>query len=262
MTPVQTLQTLRGRAPLIHCLTNGVALETTANLLLALGGRPVMADAVEEVAEVTASAQGLLVNLGMFSLQKRLAAEKAAEKAQALSLPWVLDPVGVGATELRREAALRLLRFQPTVIRGNASEIAALAQGGRMSGVDSSQTPHGVQASAQSLAQETGAVVAVTGEEDLVTDGKSIYRVAGGHTFFTRMTGAGCALSALVAAVLTVEEDPLQATVSTLAYYGLAGQIVGGQATGPGSFKTAFVDQIFFLDQVAEGCGDLIRKVV
>jgi hydroxyethylthiazole kinase len=257
----QTLLALRAQQPLVHCLTNGVALETTANLLLALGARPVMAEALEEVAEVVASAQGLLVNLGMFSTGKQRAAERAAEKAQARGLPWVLDPVGVGATELRRNAALRLLGYGPAIIRGNASEIAALAQGGAMSGVDSSKTPDGVLSSAQSLAREANCVVAVTGEVDLVTDGKRIFRIAGGDQLLTRMTGAGCALSAVVAAASAVTSEPLAATVHALAFYGLAGRVAGQAARGPGSFKSRFIDEIYGLTPQALDAAALIRTV-
>lgn len=260
-SPARTLQALRSQHPLVHCLTNGVVLETTANILLALGARPVMADNIEEVAEIVASAQSLLLNIGMLSPSKQIALERAAEKAQDLKLAWVLDPVGVGATGLRQQAVLRLLGFGPTVIRGNASEISALAQGGSMIGVDSSKTPDGVLASAKSLALEAKCVVAVTGEVDLVTDGLSLYRVKGGHELLTRMTGAGCALSAVVAATLAVEPDPLLATVHALAMYGLAGQTVGQNVAGPASFKTAFIDALYGLEQQDADLSALIRKV-
>ncbi|MCE0734346.1 hydroxyethylthiazole kinase [Halomonas sp. G15] len=247
--PAAHLARLRERAPLIHNITNLVAMNPMANVLLSLGASPAMVHAREEAAEFAALADALTVNIGTLSPLWVEAMEEAAEAARLAGRPWVLDPVAVGATAYRRETGRRLLERRPTVIRGNASEILALEQqgsGGR--GVDSSDPTEAAEQAAVALARRIDAVVAVTGEVDLVTDGQRLARIPGGHALMPRVTTLGCALTGVVAAFLVGAKDPFAASVAALACYGEAGRRAGEVANGPGSFAVAFLDALYALD--------------
>ncbi|MEQ5803540.1 hydroxyethylthiazole kinase [Halomonas sp. H10-9-1] len=247
--PAAHLTRLRQRAPLIHNITNLVAMNPMANVLLALGASPAMVHAREEAAEFAALADALTVNIGTLSPLWVEAMEEAAAAARHAGKPWVLDPVAVGATGYRRATGRRLLEQRPTVIRGNASEILALehrGSGGR--GVDSSDPIEAATQAAVALARRLDAVVAVTGEIDLVTDGRRLARVPGGHALMPKVTTLGCALTGVVAAFLVGAEDPFIATVAALACYGEAGRRAGVGVAGPGSFAVAFIDALYALD--------------
>jgi hydroxyethylthiazole kinase len=180
----------------------------------------------------------------------------AAAAAQAAKVPWALDPVGVGATAFRNQTSLALLAHRPTLIRGNASEIIALAslsgavqgQGGGPKGVDSADSSAAAIEAAKALARATGAVVAATGEFDVVTDGERLARIHGGHELMTRVTALGCALSGVCAAFLAARRDPFEATSAALAFYKLAGARASAMAQGPGSFRVAFLDMLAALE--------------
>jgi hydroxyethylthiazole kinase len=181
--------------------------------------------------------------------------EMAATVAGEQSLPWVLDPVAVGATSYRRALGARLVALRPTVIRGNASEILALASATAAGkGADATESVETAETAARALARSCGAVVAVTGEVDFVTDGTRAARVANGHAMMPRVTALGCSLTGVVAAFLA-GQDPFEATVAALAYYGLAGERAGATAQGPGSFQTAFLDELYTLDAAALDAG-------
>ncbi|QJQ97649.1 hydroxyethylthiazole kinase [Halomonas sp. PGE1] len=243
------LARVRERAPLIHNITNLVAMNTMANVLLAIGASPAMVHAREEAAEFTALADALTVNIGTLSPHWVDAMDEAAEAARLTGRPWVLDPVAVGATAYRRETGARLLERLPTVIRGNASEIIALeARGAGGRGVDSSDPAEAAEQAAVRLARRIGCVVAVTGEVDLVTDGRRLARVRGGHPLMPRVTTLGCSLTGVVAAFLVGAEHPFEASVAALACYAAAGELAGESARGPGSFAVAFLDALHALD--------------
>jgi hydroxyethylthiazole kinase len=248
-----TLSRLRSARPLVHCVTNLVAMDLTANLLLAAGASPVMAHAKEEVEEIAAAASALCVNIGTLDEPTRESMYLAAKAALESGTPWLLDPVGVGASAYRRETVERLARLQPSAIRGNASEIAALGTGGKDSGgqgVDSTLESWDALDAAQELARKSGSVVAVTGSIDYVTNGHSLVAVANGHEMMGRVTAVGCALSALTAACLAVTEDALDACVHALVILGVAGEIAAERApAAPGSYRTALIDAVYQLDE-------------
>lgn len=174
---------------------------------------------------------------------------EAAAAADDADTPWVLDPVAIGALPIRTELARELLQLRPTAIRGNPSEIIALADfgiGGR--GTDSTDTPESAADAATHLAQHHGSVVAISGEVDLITDGTDTVRVSNGHPFLTRVTGGGCALGAVTAAFLSVSDDPLIATTTATAVYTLAAEIAAAESDGPGSFAWRFLDGLHTLD--------------
>lgn len=243
------LETLRTVTPLVHCMTNYVAMNSTANVLLATGASPAMLHAPEEVAEFTAISAGLSINIGTISSHWADAMLTATATASQHAIPWVLDPVAVGATRYRQTLCEKLLATQPSVIRGNASEILALnglTSQGR--GVDSTAATEQAEEAAVALAQQHGCIVAMTGKTDWVTDGKEHYRISGGHPLMPRVTTLGCGLSALVTAfVATHRENPLAATAAALGCFAIAGERAGNAAQGPGSFQVALLDALYQL---------------
>lgn len=241
------LHQMRATAPLVHNITNYVAMNIMANVLLAAGASPAMVHAREEVAEFAALSQALSVNIGTLDPIWAEAMEMAARAMADAGRPWVLDPVGVGATRFRQQVCARLCNLRPSVIRGNASEILALAGSGAQGrGADAADPVSAAETAARDLAQRTGAVVAVSGPVDYVTDGSQAYRVANGHLLMPRVTALGCSLNGVIAAFV-VNQPPLPATVAALAFYGLAGERAAQGAAGPGGFQSAFLDALYAL---------------
>lgn len=242
------LAALRARVPLTHCMTNIVVTNFTANVLLAAGASPAMVVAVEEVGEFAPVADALLINVGTVTAVDAGAQRAAAAAARAAGTPWVLDPVAVGGLSFRTRLAAELLDHGPAIIRGNGSEILGLggaAGGGR--GVESTSGSAEALPVAQDLAKRTGAVVAVSGATDYVTDGEEVVTVPGGHVWLTKVTGAGCALGALMAAFLPVSATPLQAAVDASAVLAATAERAAAETRGPGSFATALIDHLSLL---------------
>lgn len=245
---IHTLQRLRQKAPLVHCLTNEVVQAITANTLLALGASPAMVVEPEEAAQFSAIADTLLINIGTLYQQRATAMLKAIIAARTVDIPWVLDPVGVGALHYRSAFAKLLLTMNPTVVRGNASEILALAglvPAGR--GVDSGDDPLQVLPAAKELAKQCDAVVVVTGAVDVITDGCQTWQVEDGHQLMTRVTGIGCALSAVVAACCALPGEKLNHIAGACRLIGRAGRLTAVKAAGPGSFSIGLLDNLYRL---------------
>ncbi|MEE1621432.1 hydroxyethylthiazole kinase [Zafaria sp. Z1313] len=243
--PGTVLERLRSATPLVQCLTNAVVTNFTANVLLAAGAAPAMVDVPGEAGDFARIASAVLVNLGTPHREQREAMMEAARAAHEYGTPWVLDPVAVGPLALRTDFAHLLLELNPAVIRGNASEIMALAgsgAGGR--GVDSTDAVEAALPAARALSERTGAVVAVSGPVDLVTGPGGTLHVHGGSELLTRVTGGGCALGALVAACVASHGDPLQATAAAHAWYSAAAEDAAATAGGPGTFAPAFLDAL------------------
>lgn len=237
---------LRERAPLVQCITNYVSMDLAANVLNAAGASPAMVHDPREAAEFAALAGAVVANIGTPSPRWIEGMTDAVSTAHDAGTPWVLDPVAVGATTFRREAVERLLEFEPTVIRGNASEILTIATrtaGGR--GVDSDASLAQVREHADELAKRTGAVVAVTGSEDYVTDGgREPVVLSGGDPRMPQITALGCSLSALVGACLAVHDDAYDATAAALVMMSSAGERAGVDADGPGSLRWRLIDEL------------------
>lgn len=246
------VEAVRRSSPLVHCITNFVTVNFTANVLLAVGAAPAMVVAREEVSEFAAIANALSINLGTIDSVQAQSIDAAVAAARAAGVPWVLDPVAVGALKFRTDFALRLLESQPTVIRGNASEIISLAGGpasGR--GVDSTEGTDAARVAARTLASRVGTLVAVTGATDFITDGKRAIELANGSPLMTRVTGTGCALSATVAAFVGAagnSDDPWHATIAAVALTSIAGELAARAAHAPGSFAVAYLDRLATLD--------------
>ena len=239
------LDSLREREPLVQNITNAVVTNFTANVLLAIGASPAMVDIPIEAEEFARIASGVLINLGTPHEEARKAMPSAALAARDAATPWVLDPVAVGSLPVRTALAGELVELRPTIVRGNASEILSLAglgQGGR--GVESTDSSESALDAARTLARAHGAVVAVSGATDVITDGQRVVRVHNGHPLLTKITGAGCALGAVMAAFASLEEDPLVAAVAAASVYTIAAESAAEKSSGPGTFAPAFLDEL------------------
>lgn len=242
---VQDLAELRRIGPLTHCNSNSVGAALMANVLLAVGASPAMIAAREEVVEFASLASGILINLASVTEDRADNLLLSAQAAQRAGTPWVFDPVAIGVLKFRTRLAHELLAFKPTVIKGNASEILALAGlDGHAKGVDATVPSTDALASAVKLARQMGAVIAITGTVDFVTDGEQLIEIPGGHPVMARVTGTGCALGAMIAAFLGVCPTPLRAACTAAAVFAAAGEQAGGETAGPGSFVTRFLDQL------------------
>jgi hydroxyethylthiazole kinase len=238
---------IRAEAPLVHNITNYVVMNTTANALLAIGASPVMAHATEEVEEMVALARALVLNIGTLSASWIEAMVKAGREARRRGIPVVLDPVGAGATRFRTETAERLLtEVAPTIVRGNASEIRALANaGGDTKGVDSTHTSEEALNAARSLAARCRCVVVVSGVTDMIVTDAGVLRVHNGHPMMPRVTGLGCTATALVGAFAAVNPSPSEAAAHAMAVMGMAGEMAAERSPGPGSFQMHFLDALY-----------------
>ncbi|KAA0919930.1 hydroxyethylthiazole kinase [Dietzia sp. ANT_WB102] len=254
---------MREAGPLVHCLTNSVVRQITADVLLAAGAAPAMVDHPDEAGDFAAIASGVLINVGNPTTEQVEGMHAAIAAARAADTPWVLDPVAVGGLTLRTDLATDWLRSGPAAIRANASETIALAgtgAGGR--GVDSTEDVVAAEPAARDLSARSGAVVAVTGPRDLVVTqhpGDSTNTVPttratwieSGHPLLQKVIGTGCALGALTAAYLGAARQAgiadHDAVVAAHAHAGAAGTVAGRTAAGPGSFAVAWLDALYTL---------------
>lgn len=243
----QNLEQIRKQKPLVHNITNFVVMNYTANALLAMGASPVMAHAINEVEEMVSFAGALVLNIGTLTDDWVDSMLVAGKKAASQGTPIILDPVGSGATGLRTASAKKILsEVGVGVLRGNASEILSLRHAdSRTKGVDSI---HGVDDAAQAgrtLAAELGTTLAITGPVDLVTDGERTFRISNGHSLMASVTGTGCTATTTIGAFLAVDSDPVSATATALAYFGLAGEVAAESADAPGSFMIKMLDALY-----------------
>lgn len=245
------IERIRAQSPLVHNITNYVVMNTTANALLAIGASPVMAHAEEEVKAMVELARALVINIGTLSPAWVRAMERAMQRAAERNIPIVLDPVGAGATPYRTQTVQALLRAaRPTVIRGNASEIAALAGAGvQTKGVDTTIRSDDALELAQQLSSEQSCVVCVSGQTDYVAWNGKLRAIHNGHPLMPRVTGMGCIATAICGAFLAVNPDPGLATAHAMATMGIAGELAAEVAKGPGSFQMHFFDTLYQLRQ-------------
>jgi hydroxyethylthiazole kinase len=245
---VQDLAELRRSGPLTHCHSSSVGAALMANVLLALGASPAMIAARQEVVEFAALARGILISLASVTEDRADNLLLSADAAQRAGTPWVFDPVAIGVLKFRTRLAHELLPYRPAVIKGNASEILALAGlDGHAKGVDATVPSIDALASAHQLARKTGAVIVITGAVDYITDGRQVIEIPGGHPVMARVTGTGCALGALIAAFLGVCPTPLRAACAAAVVFATAGEQAGDETSGPGSFTVRFLDLLSLL---------------
>jgi hydroxyethylthiazole kinase len=245
------LQKIREQSPLIHNITNYVVMNTTANAILSIGASPVMAHAIDEVEEMVRIAQALVINVGTLSRHWIDAMYRAADAAEKKGIPWILDPVGAGATSLRTQTVLELIdRTPPSIIRGNASEIMSVAQArGGTKGVDSSHSSEMAIEAAKKLSHSSGSVVCVSGAVDIVIGKNQMARVMNGHPLMPKVTGLGCTASALIGVFAAVNNQPFPATYHAMAVMGIAGEIAAQRAEGPGTLQLYFLDTLYRLSE-------------
>lgn len=246
----QALEAVRAKGPLVHCMTNVVAANFTANALLAFGVQPAMVEDVGEVSQFSAIADAVLVNLGTVTKPQGDAMRAAVSHANMGGRPWVLDPVAVGALlPLRTFLAKELMRRFPAVIRGNASEIAYLAGNEKVAsrGVSAAVTSDEVAPLVGRLAAVTHAAVLVTGAVDYVAlEGAPLVAIENGTPLMTRVTGVGCVQGALVAAFLGAlgGKARWEAALAAALVTAIAGEMAAEKAATPGRFQTAFLDAL------------------
>ena len=253
----ENLRAVRAQSPLVHNITNYVAMNFSANALLAAGASPVMAHAADEVAEMAGIAGALVINIGTLDAQWVEAMLLAGKAKHEMGGIVVLDPVGVGATSYRTKTAWRIIEeCHPDIIRGNASEIMALLNADiKSKGVDSSCSSSDAVDSAVKLAERTGAVVVISGETDYITDGRRVETIRNGSKMMPYVTAMGCTASSMVGAFAAVNPtNLLDASLHAMALMGVAGEIASSKSEGPGSLLTNFVDTLYNIteNQLAE----------
>lgn len=247
----EMLEELRERRPLIHCITNPISINDCANLVLAAGGRPIMAEHPREVEEITATAAALALNLGNITDVRMASMLRAAKAARAHRVPVIVDAVGVGCSRLRRDYVHTLLAEGATVLKGNVAELCCLWQGeSGMSGVDApegSGLTGGELAALRGLSRQTGAVVLASGAVDaVVSPSGKLLRLSNGSPMMGRLTGTGCMLNVLTACFLAVGSGE-EAAVAAAAMLGICGERAARAARGPGSLRTQLLDEAYCL---------------
>jgi hydroxyethylthiazole kinase len=258
----ETMERIRQERPLIHNITNMVAMNDSANIILAIGGLPIMAHAQAEVREMVRAAGALVLNIGTLTSEQIDSMIAAGEGANGLKKPVVLDPVGAGATYLRTESALRLQeRVKIDIVRGNYAEVSVLAGlKGNIKGVESVGSEKNSVKVARTLARKHNQVVVITGERDIVTDGKIGLEISNGSPMLRTITATGCMVTSLIATFAAVCDDYILASAGALVCFGLAGERAAVGAKGPGSFKMNLFDEVYNLNEEII-CKDLKVKI-
>jgi hydroxyethylthiazole kinase len=243
----ENIQRVRALSPLVHNITNYVVMNSSANALLAAGASPVMAHAEEEVVDMIRIADVLVLNIGTLSKKWIDSMKIALKEANRLRKPVVLDPVGAGATSYRTETVKDLLDTgSVSVIRGNASEIMALACGGlKTKGVDSTENAADALESAKMIQKKNKCIVCVSGKIDYIVSHDEIARVHNGHEMMSGITGMGCAATALIGAFAGVTNNYFEATISGMALMGVSGELAAKESAGPGSLQMHFFDKLY-----------------
>ena len=261
-------QNLKNKCPIVHCITNYVTVNDCANILLASGAAPIMADDIGEVEDITAISNCLYINIGTLNERTITSMAAAGKKANSLSRPVILDPVGAGASSLRTRTTIQLLEhIRFAVIRGNMSEIKTIAQGnGSTRGVDAEMSDLATEENivsaisfARDLSKKTKSVIAVSGAIDIITDGNKTYLVRNGHPLMAQVTGTGCMLTALMAACCAANPDCiLDAAAAAACAVGISGELayekMAEHDAGISSYRT------YFLDAVSKMNGEILER--
>lgn len=247
---IEAWQNMQAKTPLVQCITNSVAANYTANVLLASGASPAMIDNPYEAESFTKISSALSINLGTPTSEQMQAMQISAKTAQLHNTPWVLDAVGYGPIlAWRSQMTDELLQFKPSVIRGNASEISTLAGNQVQSkGVDSTLSSDQAYQHAYALLAHADCI-AISGESDYILSKELdiVIQVNGGSPLQPKITATGCALGALIAAYSAVTTSSI-AALSAHVHFAIAGKLAANQAQTMGSFSTLFMDYIHMLD--------------
>lgn len=245
------LDRIRSIRPVVHNITNLVAMDLSANALLAIGASPIMAHALDELDEISQISGALVINIGTLDSGWIESMTKAARLARDRKLPVILDPVGAGASKLRTDTALDILRIGGVaVLRGNASEIQSLAGAeGKTRGVDSGASSKDAVSHAASLAETYSCAVVASGEEDYIVYRGRCLAVQNGHALMTYVTAMGCTTTSLIGAFSAVEPNPLVAACSAMIAAGISGELAAEKSPAPGTFRQRFLDALYELDR-------------
>lgn len=251
---VEAVEKVRAENPLAGSVTNGVTMDFVANAQLAVGGSAAMVYLPDEGECLVAAGGAVYLNMGTLLPVYQETLPRTAAAAFNAGKPWVLDPVGIGIGQLRTDLLNGLKQYKPAIVRGNASEIIALAKlwglgdvadaEGGPRGVDSVDTVEAARGAAVALARYTGGAVAVSGMADLVTDGDTVAISEGGSALMEKVTGFGCSQGGVLAVYATAT-DPFTAALAGVAHYNVAGTRAAQAANAPASFKTAFIDELY-----------------
>ncbi|WP_134323063.1 hydroxyethylthiazole kinase [Cumulibacter soli] len=240
------INAVRERRPLVHAFSAAVTAPIVADGLLAAGARPMMTDTATEAPTVTDAADALLINVGCLSSDAAAGIRPTLRAAQRAAIPWILDPAAIGRAPVRTPLARELLTLGPAAVRGNGSEVLALADGGPGgSGADSTVSAQSADGAARQLADRYHCVLAVSGAVDVITDGAQTVHIASGLPMLTRVIGTGCLLGALTAACVAVapHTSAFGAVLAATALLTVASERCGGR--GPGSFRIALLDALY-----------------
>lgn len=241
---------LQSDAPLIHCITNPISINDCANAVLAIGGKPIMAQHPKECSQITANAKALACNLGNFDDVRAEAMQVSARSAQLHQIPIILDLVGVACSELRYHYVISFLtQYTPAVMKGNLSEIKAMTdQVSKAVGIDVAvEDEEDIQTSClwiKQLAKTYCCTILCTGKQDIITDGDHLYLVNNGHEMMTYCTGTGCMLNVITASYLTIAK-PIEACLMACSSFGIAAQLAYEDAQTPGSFHIRLIDWLY-----------------
>lgn len=251
---IEAVEKVRTENPLAGSVTNGVTMDFVANAQLAVGGSAAMVYLPDEGECLVAAGGAVYLNMGTLLPVYRETLPRTAAAAFKSGKPWVLDPVGIGIGQLRSDLLLELKQYKPAIVRGNASEIIALAslwgieanacESSHPRGVDTTDTVEAARDAAAALARYTGGAVAVSGKKDLVTDGEKVAYSEGGSELMEKVTGFGCSQGAVLAVYATAT-NPFTAALAAVAHYNVAGSRAAKVADAPASFKTAFIDELY-----------------
>lgn len=259
---INLIEKLRQESPLTHCITNVVTVRDCANAVLAVGGSPIMANAPEEAEEIVSIANSLVINIGTLTEEQIETMKKSAKQATKMEKPFVLDPVGIGISKIRNETPIDIIKeSKPAIIRGNLSEIKAIAmfygildECTTAKGVDVADTDiiseDTLEINAQivkNIAEKLDTTIAVSGPIDIVSNGKEVYALKNGNPMMANITGTGCMLGCIMGAYAAID-DSLLAAITATTVMSIAGEIAAKTATdnnqGTGSFVTYLIDEL------------------
>lgn len=245
------IQSVKNQSPLVHSITNFVVMNNTANALLAVGASPIMSHAKSEIKDMVSISNAVVINIGTLDEYWSESMLVAAEEAHRIKKTWILDPVGAGATTFRDEILSKLIEFKPTVIRGNASEIIALAKANKTitKGVDSTAESNEAITAAKYLVENYQSVVCISGATDIIINDKEMYFIENGHLLMTKVTGLGCSASAIVGAFASIAENKAESTVAAMAILGIAGELAEKISAGPGSLQMNILDKLYNISE-------------
>ncbi|GFZ32991.1 hydroxyethylthiazole kinase [Clostridium zeae] len=258
----EALNSVREKTPLVHHITNYVTVNDCANITLAIGGSPVMADDINEVRDMVSLASAFVINIGTLNSRTVEAMVEGGKKANELNIPVVLDPVGAGATAYRTEVAKRILdEVKLSVVRGNLSEIKTLyGIETQTKGVDSGETIDEnadkftiAKEVAKNFAKKLNTVVAITGAVDIITDGDTLYTAHNGHKIMAKITGTGCMCTSLIGSYLGAADSALIAALAGITSMSIAGEVayenLDKNNEGTGTLKSRIIDGIYNLNE-------------